>query len=74
MKHLLARNARLEDDVVDQLQSTCEQRLARTLLLLARDDRRGTPKTIVRSISQMTLASIVGGTRSWINHFLQKSR
>jgi CRP/FNR family transcriptional regulator, cyclic AMP receptor protein len=72
IKHLLARNARLEDDLVDQLQSTCEQRLARTLLLLASDDPRGTPNTIGREISQATLASIVGSTRSRINHFLQR--
>jgi CRP/FNR family transcriptional regulator, cyclic AMP receptor protein len=71
MKHLLTRNARLEDDLVDQLQRTCEQRLARTLLLLAGDDQRGTPKTIGRRISQTTLANIVGSSRSRINYFLR---
>lgn len=72
MAHLLSRNARVEDDLMDQLLSSCEQRLARTLLILADYDRRGTRKTIVPRISQTTLAGIVGSSRSRINYFLRK--
>jgi CRP/FNR family cyclic AMP-dependent transcriptional regulator len=72
MAHLLARNVRVEDDLIDQLQSSCEQRLARTLLILAGYGHRGTRKKTVPRISQTTLAGIVGSTRSRINYFLQK--
>jgi len=70
--HLLSRNVRVEDDLIDQLQSSCEQRLARTLLILAGYGHRGTRKKIVPNISQTTLAGIVGSTRSRINFFLQR--
>ena len=59
--------------LIDQLQSSCEQRLARTLLILAGwDHHRGKRQTIVPTVSQSTLAAIVGSTRSRINHLLQK--
>jgi CRP/FNR family cyclic AMP-dependent transcriptional regulator len=70
--HLLARNLRLEDDLTDQLQSSCEQRLARTLLILAGYGRGAPRKKIVPRMSQDTLAGIVGSTRSRVNYFLQK--
>jgi CRP/FNR family cyclic AMP-dependent transcriptional regulator len=72
MVHLLSRNVRVEDDLTDQLVSSCEQRLARTLLILAGHGYRGTRKKIVPRTSQTTLAEIVGSTRSRINGFLQK--
>jgi CRP/FNR family cyclic AMP-dependent transcriptional regulator len=72
MEHLLSRNVRVEDDLTDQLLSSCEQRLARTLLILAGYGHRGTRKKTVPRTSQTTLAEIVGGTRSRINGFLQK--
>ena len=67
--HLLIRNIRIEEDLIDQLVSSCEQRLARTLLLLASDGTRGTPKHILQTISQTTLAGMVGTTRPRINQF-----
>ena len=69
---LLSRIVRVEDDLTDQLLSSCEQRLARTLLILADHGYRGTRKRIVPRTSQTTLAEIVGSTRSRINGFLQK--
>jgi CRP/FNR family cyclic AMP-dependent transcriptional regulator len=72
MEHLLARNVRIEDDLIDQLQSSCEQRLARTLLILAGYGHPRTRKKVVPRISQATLAGIVGSTRARINYFLQK--
>jgi CRP/FNR family cyclic AMP-dependent transcriptional regulator len=72
MEHLLSRNVRIEDDLIDQLQSSCEQRLARTLLILAGYGRPKTRKKIVPRMSQATLAGIVGSTRARINYFLQK--
>jgi len=70
--NLLALHVRVEDDLIEQLQSSCEQRTARTLLLLAGYGHRGTRRKIVPSISQAALAGIVGTTRSRINFFLQK--
>ena len=72
MAHLLSRKVRVEDDLIDQLQRSSEQRLARTLLILAGYGQRGTRKNIVPRISQTTLAGIVGCTRSRVNVFLQK--
>jgi CRP/FNR family cyclic AMP-dependent transcriptional regulator len=72
LAHLLIRNVRLEDDLVDQLANSAEQRLARTLLLLAGAGRRRTSMNILPTISQATLAGMVGTTRSRINHILQK--
>jgi CRP/FNR family cyclic AMP-dependent transcriptional regulator len=74
IKFMLARNIRIEEDLVDQLFNSSEKRLARTLLLLARygkeDQRHGTlPK-----MSQETLAEMVGTTRSRVNFFMNKFR
>ena len=72
--HMLARNIRIEEDLVDQLFNSSEKRLARTLLLLARygDDR--TPLRVLPKISQETLAEMVGTTRSRVNVFMNKFR
>ena len=70
--HLLARNIRVEEDLVDQLFNPSEKRLARTLLLLARYGKHDQPVRAVPAISQGTLAEIVGTTRSRINFFMKK--
>jgi CRP-like cAMP-binding protein len=72
MAHLLRRNVQIEEDLVDQLMSTAEQRLARTLLGLARYGTGSSSKTIRPTISQTTLAGLVGTTRPRINRLLKK--
>jgi CRP-like cAMP-binding protein len=72
--HMLARNIRIEEDLVDQLFNSSEKRLARTLLLLARyGSEDGTPRPLPK-LSQETLAEIVGTTRSRVNFFMNKFR
>jgi CRP/FNR family cyclic AMP-dependent transcriptional regulator len=70
--HMLVRNARLEADLVDQLFSSSEKRLARTLLLLARYGKASRRGRVLPAISQKTLAEMIGTTRSRVNHFLKK--
>src|SRR6266705_1481849 len=70
--HMLARNIRIEEDLIDQLFNSSEKRLARTLLLLARYGKRDKPARVVPRISQETLAEMVGTTRSRVNFFLNK--
>jgi CRP-like cAMP-binding protein len=70
--HMLARNIRIEADLVDQLFNSSEKRLARTLLLLARYGTQDTPVRVVPKISQETLAEMVGTTRSRVNFFMNK--
>ena len=70
--HMLARNIRIEEDLVDQLFNSSEKRLARTLLLLARYGKHDQPVRAVPLISQETLAEMVGTTRSRVNFFMKK--
>ncbi|HET9268974.1 MAG TPA: Crp/Fnr family transcriptional regulator, partial [Vicinamibacterales bacterium] len=70
--HMLARNIRVEEDLVDQLFNSSEKRLARALLLVARYGIRDQPARVVPRISQETLAEMVGTTRSRVNFFLNK--
>ena len=70
--HMLARNIRIEEDLIDQLFNSSEKRLARTLLLLARHGTPSAPDRIVLRISQSTLAEMIGTTRSRVNFFLNK--
>ena len=70
--HMLSRNIRIEEDLVDQLFNSSEKRLARTLLLLARYGKQDQPARVVPKISQGTLAKMVGTTRSRVNFFLNK--
>ena len=70
--HMLTRNIRIEEDLIDQLFNSSEKRLARTLLLLARYGKQDKLARAVPKISQETLASIVGTTRSRVNFFLNK--
>ena len=74
MKHLLTRNSRIEEDLVDQLFNSSEKRLARTLLLLANFGKDGGPQPIATPISQATLAEIIGTTRPRVSHFMNKFR
>lgn len=74
MKHLLTRNSRVEEDLVDQLFNSSEKRLARTLLLLANFGKEGGPQPIATKISQETLAEIIGTTRPRVSHFMNKFR
>ncbi len=72
ISHMLARNIRIEEDLIDQLFNSSEKRLARALLLLARYGKQDTPDRDVPKVSQDTLAKIVGTTRSRVNFFLNK--
>jgi len=72
--HLLARNSRVEEDLVDQLFNSSEKRLARTLLLLANFGKEGRPEPIIAKISQETLAEMIGTTRSRVSFFMNRFR
>lgn len=74
VKHLLTRNARVEDDLVDQLFNSSEKRLARLLLLLANFGKEGAPTPINPGIKQETLAEMIGTTRSRVSFFMNKFR
>jgi CRP/FNR family cyclic AMP-dependent transcriptional regulator len=74
ISHLLARNSRVEEDLVDQLFNSSEKRLARTLLLLANFGKEGRPEPIVAKVSQETLAEMIGTTRSRVSFFMNKFR
>jgi CRP/FNR family cyclic AMP-dependent transcriptional regulator len=73
LSHMLARNIRIEEDLVDQLFNSSEKRLARALLLLARYGKEPPPLLVPR-LSQETLAEMVGTTRSRVNFFMNKFR
>ncbi len=70
--HMLARNIRIEEDLIDQLFNSSEKRLARTLLLLAQYGKDESPRTKVPRISQETLAEMIGTTRARVNFFMNK--
>ena len=70
--HMLARNIRIEEDLVDQLFNSSEKRLARALLMLARYGKHDKPVRAVPPITQETLAEMVGTTRSRVNFFMKK--
>ena len=72
--YMLARNIRVEEDLVDQLFNSTEKRLARTLLLLARYGTPGSPQKVLLKISQEMLAEMIGTTRSRVNFFMNKFR
>jgi CRP/FNR family transcriptional regulator, cyclic AMP receptor protein len=74
IRHMLARNIRIEEDLIDQLFNSSEKRLARALLLLARYGKQDKPQRVVPRISQETLASMIGTTRPRVNFFLNKFR
>ena len=74
IEHMLTRNIRIEEDLVDHLFNSSEKRLARTLLLLARYGREDATHRILPKLSQETLAEMVGTTRSRVNFFMNKFR
>ena len=74
MMHLLSRNIRIEEDLVDQLFNSSEKRLARILLLLANFGKEGRPEPLIAKISQETLADMIGTTRSRVSFFMNKFR
>lgn len=71
---MLARNTRIQEDLVDHLFNSSEKRLARALLLLAQFGKEGTPETVIPTISQETLAEMVGTTRSRVSFFMNRFR
>lgn len=74
MAYLLARNVRIQEDLVDHLFNSAEKRLARILLLLAHYGKEGKPEGIIPKISQNTLARMIGTTRPRVSAFLSKFR
>jgi CRP/FNR family transcriptional regulator, cyclic AMP receptor protein len=72
--YLVARHNRTQADLVDQLFNSSEKRLARALLILAHFGKEDTPETVIPSVSQETLAEMVGTTRSRVNFFMNKFR
>jgi CRP/FNR family transcriptional regulator, cyclic AMP receptor protein len=72
--HMLKRNVRIEEDLVDQLFNSSEKRLARALLLIARYGSEEKPQKIVAKVSQGTLAEMIGTTRSRVSFFMNKFR
>ena len=74
ISHMLTRNIRIEEDLVDQLFNSSEKRLARALLLLARYGKEDEPHAVLHRVSQETLAEMIGTTRSRVNFFMNKFR
>jgi CRP-like cAMP-binding protein len=74
LTHMLTRNIRIEEDLIDQLFNSSEKRLARTLLLLARYGEPEAMHRVLPKVSQETLAEMVGTTRSRVNFFMNKFR
>jgi CRP/FNR family transcriptional regulator, cyclic AMP receptor protein len=72
--YILARNLRVEEDLIDQLFNSSEKRLARTLLLLARYGAPGQPQKVLVKVSQEMLAEMIGSTRPRVNFFMNKFR
>jgi len=72
LTHMLTRNIRIEEDLIDQLFNSSEKRLARTLLLLARFGEAEAAQRVLPKLSQETLAEMVGTTRSRVNFFMNK--
>jgi CRP-like cAMP-binding protein len=74
LKYLLTRNMRTQADLVDQLFNSCEKRLARILLLMAEYGLPGEPESLIPSITQETLAEMIGTTRSRVSFFMNRFR
>jgi CRP/FNR family transcriptional regulator, cyclic AMP receptor protein len=72
MVHLLTRNSRIQDDLIDQLFNSAEKRLARALLLLAHSGNESAWEQVIPKISQETLAEMVGTTRSRVSFFMNR--
>ena len=74
ISHLLGRNARVQEDLVDQLFNSSEKRLARLLLLMANFGKEGSHEPVIAKINQETLAAMIGTTRSRVSFFMNKFR
>ncbi|MDT3779636.1 Crp/Fnr family transcriptional regulator [Nitrospira sp. MA-1] len=74
MEHLLARNVRIQEDLVDQLFNSAEKRLARVLLLMAHFGKEGKPEPVLAKVSQEMLAEMIGTTRSRVSFFMNRFR
>ena len=74
LEYILARNLRIQEDLVDQLFNSSEKRLARVLLLLAHFGKEGKPEPVIAKVSQEMLAEMIGTTRSRVNFFMNKFR
>jgi CRP/FNR family cyclic AMP-dependent transcriptional regulator len=74
LRYLLSRNIRIEEDLVDQLFNSCEKRLARVLLLLAKFGKEDKPELVIPKISEATLAEIVGIPPAQVNALMKKFR
>jgi CRP-like cAMP-binding protein len=74
LAYILFRNARVEEDLVDQLFNSSEKRLARLLLIMANFGKEGKPETVIAKISQELLAEMIGTTRSRVSQFMNKFR
>lgn len=74
MEHLLARNVRIQEDLVDQLFNSAEKRLARVLLLMANFGKEGKPEPVLAKVSQEMLAEMIGTTRSRVSFFMNRFR
>ena len=74
LAHLLARNLRIQEDLVDQLFNSCEKRLARVLLLMAHFGKESQPEAVIGRVSQEVLAEMIGTTRSRVSFFMNKFR
>ena len=72
LAYMLARNLRIQEDLVDQLFNSSEKRLARILLLMAHSGREGKPEVVIPKISQETLAEMIGTTRSRVSFFMTR--
>jgi len=72
LAYMLARNVRIQEDLVDQLFNSSEKRLARILLLMANFGKEGTPVEVIPKISQKTLAEMIGTTRSRVSFFMNR--
>jgi len=72
--YLLARNTRIQEDLIDQLFNSSEKRLARALLLLANFGKEGKPEAVIPKISQEMLAEMIGATRSRVSFFMNRFR
>jgi len=74
ISHMVSRNIRIEEDLIDQLFNSSEKRLARILLLMAEFGEPGEPETLIPKISQETLAEMIGTTRSRVSFFMNRFR
>ena len=74
LEYILARNTRIQEDLVDQPFNSSEKRLARVLLLMAHFGKEGKPEPVIAKVSQETLAKMIGTTRARVSFFMNKFR